>query len=173
MDPSFSRHYQWLPAEFQILEDGKVKILSYITGLHPKFNSLYGDIEQIFERMVPIFESTIGNIMKPFPMKTDKRNPRYEGVDWNQLIVPKITRFEPPMPQEKMRFRLKGRRLQVIVKVASIELTPASPQYPGGVWHVEGMKNESIVATGIYYYSQENITKLFNLLRSIIFVQSC
>lgn len=38
-------------------------------------------------------------------------------------------------------------------------LTPDKPTYPGGAWHVEGMANESIVATGIYYYAQENITE--------------
>ena len=32
----------------------------------------------------------------------------------------------------------KRRQLQVIVKLANIELTPEKPEYPGGVWHVEG-----------------------------------
>jgi hypothetical protein len=53
-------------------------------------------------------------------------------------------------------FRDKG--LQVIVKLASIELTPENPQYPGGSWHVEGMKNEHIVATSIYYFDVDNTT---------------
>lgn len=48
--------------------------------------------------------------------------------------------------------------LQVIVKLASIELTPDNPRYPGGNWHLEGMKNEHIVATSIYYYDVENVT---------------
>ncbi|KAI8346691.1 hypothetical protein B0O80DRAFT_467493 [Mortierella sp. GBAus27b] len=49
--------------------------------------------------------------------------------------------------------------LQVIVKLADIELTPENPRYPGGSWHVEGMANENIVASGIYYYHTENITE--------------
>ncbi|ETW06491.1 hypothetical protein H310_02734 [Aphanomyces invadans] len=53
---------------------------------------------------------------------------------------------------------LKGKNLQVIVKVASIELTPDKPRYPGGSWHVEGMTHESIAATGILYYDCDNIT---------------
>lgn len=48
--------------------------------------------------------------------------------------------------------------LQVIVKLASIELNPDDPSYPGGSWHLEGMLNEHIVATSIYYYDVENIT---------------
>ncbi|NEE29990.1 DUF4246 domain-containing protein, partial [Streptomyces sp. SID7982] len=52
-----------------------------------------------------------------------------------------------------------GRRLQVIVKLATIHLTPDKPEYAGGSWHVEGMLNERIVSTGIYYWDSENITE--------------
>ena len=64
------------------------------------------------------------------------------------------------------------------MKLANIELTPESPSYPGGAWHVEGMRNEGIllscsssssscffdakediVSSGIYYYESENITE--------------
>lgn len=65
---------------------------------------------------------------------------------------PGVLAFPEPMD-------LKGRKLQVIVKLANILLTPEKPVYEGGSWHVEGMKNESIVSTGIYYYDQENITQ--------------
>jgi hypothetical protein len=54
-------------------------------------------------------------------------------------------------------FRKQG--LQVIVKLASIELTPEKPAYQGGSWHLEGMVNEHIVATAIYYYDVENVTE--------------
>ncbi|KAL1410416.1 hypothetical protein Q8F55_004427 [Vanrija albida] len=49
-------------------------------------------------------------------------------------------------------------RLQVIVKLANIHLTPEKPQYDGGSWHIEGAFNERICATGLYYYDNENIT---------------
>ena len=54
--------------------------------------------------------------------------------------------------------RLFGQTWQVIVKLASIELTPEKPKYDGGSWHLEGMLNEHIVATAIYYYDVDNIT---------------
>ena len=54
---------------------------------------------------------------------------------------------------------LKGSRLQVIVKLANIILTPEKPEYNGGDWHIEGMKNEHIVASGIHYWHSENITE--------------
>lgn len=45
---------------------------------------------------------------------------------------------------------LQGSKLQVIVKLANIVLTPENPEYAGGSWHVEGMLNERIVSTFIY-----------------------
>jgi hypothetical protein len=54
-------------------------------------------------------------------------------------------------------YRSKG--LQVIVKLSSIELTPDNPEYEGGSWHIEGMLNEHIVATSIYYYDVQNTTE--------------
>ncbi|QPP10768.1 DUF4246 domain-containing protein [Streptomyces bathyalis] len=65
----------------------------------------------------------------------------------------------PELPDESARVDLRGRRLQVIVKLATIHLTPDKPEYPGGSWHVEGMMNERIVSTCIYYWDSENITE--------------
>jgi hypothetical protein len=53
-------------------------------------------------------------------------------------------------------FRADG--LQVLVKIASIELTPEKPVFPRGNWHLEGMLDEHIVATAIYYYDVSNVT---------------
>lgn len=49
-------------------------------------------------------------------------------------------------------------RIQVIVKLANIHLTPESPSYDGGSWHTEGQLNEHIVATALFYYDADNIT---------------
>ncbi|NUR03340.1 MAG: DUF4246 domain-containing protein [Streptomyces sp.] len=83
--------------------------------------------------------------------------------DWwenRQPAIPDAPAFTPPeSPGESARVDLRGRRLQVIVKLAAIHLTPDKPEYPGGSWHVEGMMNERIVSTGIYYWDSENITE--------------
>lgn len=34
---------------------------------------------------------------------------------------------------------LRGRKLRIITKIATIELTPENPKYRGGTWHVEGL----------------------------------
>ncbi|MFF5973135.1 DUF4246 domain-containing protein [Streptomyces sp. NPDC012769] len=83
--------------------------------------------------------------------------------DWwdnRRPVLPDAPDFTPPeVPEESARCDLRGRRLQVIVKLATLHLTPEKPEYAGGSWHVEGMVNERIVSTGIYYWDSENITE--------------
>lgn len=55
------------------------------------------------------------------------------------------------------KFRESG--LQIIVKIVSIELTPETPEFKAGSWHVEGQMNERICATALYYLDSENITE--------------
>ncbi|TBU59755.1 hypothetical protein BD310DRAFT_924125 [Dichomitus squalens] len=76
--------------------------------------------------------------------------------------IPEPDPFTPPSAadeENRITISLRGRTVQVIVKLANIILTPENPKYPGGSWHVEGMANESIVATGLYYYACENLTE--------------
>ncbi|KAJ5890187.1 hypothetical protein N7504_010997 [Penicillium tannophilum] len=58
-----------------------------------------------------------------------------------------------------LREQFKDQNLQVIVKLANIELTPEKPDYEGGTWHIEGQLNERICASAIYYYDSANITE--------------
>ncbi|KAJ3093738.1 hypothetical protein HK100_006430, partial [Physocladia obscura] len=68
--------------------------------------------------------------------------------------------FAPPSTRvaNLPRVILNGRIIKVIIKMASIHLTPEKPKYEGGGWHLEGMENEAIAATAIVYYSTFNIT---------------
>ncbi|KAF2867072.1 hypothetical protein BDV95DRAFT_610955 [Massariosphaeria phaeospora] len=91
----------------------------------------------------------------------------YSYADWTKgqvdnAVVKSSSRYtreykEPPQVDLAETWREKG--LQVIVKLASIELTPEKPEYAGGSWHVEGMLNEHIVATSIHYYDVSNTTE--------------
>ncbi|PVZ96672.1 hypothetical protein BB558_007407 [Smittium angustum] len=86
--------------------------------------------------------------------------------DEKLVVIPEDYKFDPEsVPKNNITVDLKGSRLQVIVKLANIILTPEKPTYKGGVWHVEGMLNEEIVATGIHYYDQENITDSYLAFR--------
>ncbi|MFD3665227.1 DUF4246 domain-containing protein [Streptomyces sp. NPDC058659] len=92
--------------------------------------------------------------------------------DWwenRRPVVPDAPAFTPPeLPDESARVDLRGRGLQVIVKLATIHLTPDKPEYTGGSWHVEGMLNERIVSTGIYYWDSENITESRLSFRAVL-----
>ena len=46
--------------------------------------------------------------------------------------------YDGGLDHVKRTISLKGKTLQVIVKLANIVLTPEKPEYSGGTWHVEG-----------------------------------
>jgi hypothetical protein len=176
-----SNTYQWLPTEFNVSEDGQVKIESYINNLHPIENKeLYRLIEQIFQRFIPLFNRVLTDLIdqqnKPnrinvdpykwyadSPSDDDDEDPNENRT----LTIPDVGEFHMVSPNNSM-IDLRGRKLQVIVKLANIVLTPDNPIYSGGVWHVEGMENEHIVASGIYYYSNSNITQSNLQFRTVI-----
>ncbi|KAE8138849.1 hypothetical protein BDV38DRAFT_291879 [Aspergillus pseudotamarii] len=96
------------------------------------------------------------------------------------IILPEPGEFRPHEETEYKKVDLRkefpGQRLQIIVKLANIELTPENPEYEDSSWHVEGQlvsainrffpsridpvasRNELIVALAIYYHDSENIT---------------
>jgi hypothetical protein len=79
------------------------------------------------------------------------RKPRMESVPFNDVSY-------APQPGKRLADRYRDSGLQIIVKMASIELTPEKPEFPTGGWHIEGQMNEHICATALYYLDSENIT---------------
>ncbi|SGZ34196.1 BQ5605_C078g12958 [Microbotryum silenes-dioicae] len=172
-----SSQYQWLPSNFTLDENGGVSIDGYINNLHPDDHAdLYDTIAVIFSQFVPS-DQTLSELIEPRPraipvidlhwydsseFDEDKWMENY-GSDFEEAIIQdaldearerwemsrEITLPAPqgvfhPAPEDAIRrkienptFTIKGRTVQVIVKLANI--------------------NESIVATGIYYYDQVNI----------------
>ncbi|CAE6506779.1 unnamed protein product [Rhizoctonia solani] len=96
---------------------------------------------------------------------TDDQNFEEDHQEWANgriFITPRIPEGGysiGSLEKRPIKYKLAGRIIQVIVKLANIHLTPENPEYSGGSWHVEGMKNEAIAASGIYYYDEENITE--------------
>jgi len=86
--------------------------------------------------------------------KQGKTGNAVQGSRWEHHDLPDHQFYDVKLQQE---FREQG--LQIIVKLASIELTPEKAEYEGGNWHLEGMLNEHIVATAIYYYDVQNVTE--------------
>ncbi|KAJ2009775.1 hypothetical protein GGI04_000187 [Coemansia thaxteri] len=169
----------WLPAEFQVDHDGVTTIESYINNLHPlKHAALYCIIESIFSKFMSLLEQAVTDLVHPRGKRVvpdpsnwyssaipepedsyaDDFDQRYEEWEENRVFVePQPEPFViPDRPAEP--YNLRGRRLQAFVKMSNTELTPAKPTYDGTDWAVNGMANERIIATGIYFYDVENIS---------------
>ncbi|CAE6521604.1 unnamed protein product [Rhizoctonia solani] len=177
-DYYISQRFQWLPTDFEISEDGaSAKSQSYINNLHPiEHKDLYGAIEGLIAAYIPLFERVLTDSIpenEVDPERTDNQYSSYcsNGDECNHCDRRcEGRRFIPPdiwdegyeagsLEERQIKYTLGGRTIQVIVKLANIHLTPEKPKYGGGSWHVEGMKNEAIAASGIYYYDEENITE--------------
>ncbi|OAJ37376.1 hypothetical protein BDEG_21407 [Batrachochytrium dendrobatidis JEL423] len=173
-DSKFISHkFQWLPSEFCVEQDGSVTINSYINNLNPIWHrDMYKCIAKIFKCFVPMFESLI-KTMDPMFKYIDLRNgingyeppsqSDHDDMESDTRVIRPV--YVPTLPEHfESKYEsakpvsLRGRNLQVIVKLTNIQLTPSKPKYDEGNWHIEGPINESIVATGLYYYDVENIT---------------
>ena len=169
----FSQNFQWLPTDADVDYDGGVTFGSYVNNVHPvKHRGLMEVLPDIMSRMIPLWENVLGDLLRPRPLRIapdpyawypDEPILHEDWEAWEKWrenrspVIPDAPPYEPPA-ERPQRFNLRGRRLQVIVKLANIHLTPEQPEYPGGSWHVEGMLNERIVSTGIYYWDGQNIT---------------
>ncbi|OAJ42409.1 hypothetical protein BDEG_25860 [Batrachochytrium dendrobatidis JEL423] len=173
-NPKFiSRKFQCLPSEFRVEQDGSVTINSYINNLNPIWHrDMYKCIAKIFKCFVPMFESLFRTMDPVFkyidirngtdgyepPSQSDRGGMESDTKVIRPVYVPTLPEHFEPSYESAKPVSLRGRNLQVIVKLTNIQLTPSKPKYDEGNWHNEGPINESIVATGLYYYDVENIT---------------
>ncbi|KAH8918135.1 hypothetical protein BT69DRAFT_1338462 [Atractiella rhizophila] len=165
------------------------RIASYINNLHPKQHAdMYACIALTFPLFIPLFERVLSDLKEGMKRRIkvmsyttiwnteDGTKPTFDSnMEYEQFwqieqkaieeseVIPSDVPAEYP-PHGVHRFKqpfvsLKGKTLKVIVKIASIHLTPENPTYEGGKWHVEGMRNERIVATGIWYVEEENVSE--------------
>jgi hypothetical protein len=61
LPPSYwSNMYQWLPANVAFLENGSVKLTSYINNLHPnKYPEIYHTIEKLIQTVLPAWDQCL------------------------------------------------------------------------------------------------------------------
>lgn len=191
-----SARFAWLPTDFLVGASG-VKALGYINNIPASDAALVSAVESIVGAFVPLFERVLTDLLPEnrIPLRvpdeyereeTDKpKRENYETLeaydaaydDWYEngrpIVFPVPGEYAGTLQHRSKEFSLRGRKIQVIVKLANIILvrpergcacsytdayspqTPETPNYPGGSWHVEGMSNEKIVASGIYYYDEE------------------
>ncbi|CAJ1967654.1 unnamed protein product [Cylindrotheca closterium] len=138
-----SAKYQWLPTYFDVAEDGSCIIRDYINNLVPRSDheELYGSLAQLFSQALPLIESVYGYCRV---VKEDHIRDEDDDLDYNP---------KPAGPIEERPVSLRGQQLQVVTKIVDYELGPG--QTYEGVWHVEGMSHEEIVATAIYFIDRD------------------
>lgn len=164
----YSRKFQWLPCDVELTPDNRCRIASYINNLHPrKHRDLYKAIEDILAKTIPLWDTTLTNAQadysrisyhevefyehpdpEPQPANDEEENSdefwdRHAAwVNSTPIKKPEPGEFEPPeirlYDKVDLRQQFAENGLQVIVKLANIELTPEKPEYEGGSWHIEG-----------------------------------
>ena len=154
--------------------DSECRITSYINNLAPfKHRALYSVIERVIARAIPLWDQSLTAVhgyrrdripykeVEYLPRDTPEPEPKDEEEadsdefinrqsEWSHSRPIKLPEpeggFHPPEPHKSVRlgeeFRDEG--LQIIVKLANIELGPEKPEYGGGSWHIEGQLVSSV-----------------------------
>eukprot|EP00980_Cylindrotheca_fusiformis_P013396 scaffold3411_cov82-Cylindrotheca_fusiformis.AAC.2 len=147
-----SAKYQWLPTYFDIGEDGNCTICDYINNIVPRamHEDLYLSLGQLFSQALPLIESVYSycRVVKEHHLRSDE-----DEVDFDDSPVDEI---------EEVPVSLRGKQVQVVTKIVDYELSPG--QTYEGVWHVEGMSHEEIVATAIYFIDRDEEIEGGNIL---------
>jgi hypothetical protein len=151
--------YQWMPCDIKIEDDGQARILSYINSLDPmKHLDMYNVLEGIFKAFVPMFERVLACLeipVGPLPVLHGVYDGRCNGFRAaDHLPIP--AQLNVDIFEELSPFSLRGKVVQVLVRLHEFRLTPENPLFLDS-WHIDGSDAEQIVACGIYHYECDNI----------------
>ncbi|KAL4800838.1 hypothetical protein BDV19DRAFT_396310 [Aspergillus venezuelensis] len=175
--PEFNIKFQWLSCEVELVDNGDCQKQSYINNAHPvKHKALYQAVEKALARTIPLWEASLADRTEPrisltqveFEEGWEEKPDRPEEVDGSKyedemeqfyknrrVKVPDAGELHVRVPDNEVDFKehLPGRNLQVIVKLANIELTPEKPRYEGGSWHIEGqlMSPKNITSSSLSF----------------------
>ena len=115
--------YQWLPAEVEVDAEGHARFVSPINNYSqdPKL------LEPMLNEALPLLREAYEYVLnfRPWHAISDEREPEVHSPRAATLV---------------------NRRLQIITKIVEYDLTDCDFE---GVWHVEGMSHEHIVATAV------------------------
>ncbi|KAG6841735.1 hypothetical protein C0991_007621 [Blastosporella zonata] len=186
---SLSKHAAFLPTIASISPSGAASLTSYINNLHPRTHAaLYESLAELLTHFVPLFEHVLTDLHRNNPLhQRIPAGPRYTVWDdpeepvhsddeegWAKyesdvrhwvmhrpIELPDVPLggYKGGMEMRRERVNLKGREVGVVLGVEEVRLEPGGEGFSGEKWHVEGMRNERIVACGIYFVNVENITQ--------------
>ncbi|CAC9891289.1 unnamed protein product [Aureobasidium pullulans] len=185
----WSLNHQRLPCEAEFTGDTgtEVRVTSYINGIHPGFETLYGAIEKLISHSIkpwndvlikdqrrgrtPARHDRLVHPVHPEPSDAYSYQQWKTGLVSEEICKENLTRsncqykcpdLDPSFNHEfynvnlQDTFRNKG--LQIIVKIVNVKLTPENPDFRGTHWHIEGSKNDHIVANSLYVFDSTNAT---------------
>jgi hypothetical protein len=102
-------------------------------------NNCYDSAEQPVEHDEEEDEQRSKANLPPLtPNVDDETMARAKWAKFREAKLPDPLPYVPVdyTPKQSLREKFKESGLQVIVKMASIELTPEKPEFPAGGWHV-------------------------------------
>lgn len=160
---TYSRKFQWLPCDVDFTKEGGCRIVSYINNAHPvEHSKLYKVVEEIITQAIPLWNQSLAFRLygkkridfqrveyddeygdMPDQESNEEDRQYWDRVEeWSKsrpIIQPEPDYFQPPVSNLlDLRELFAKEGLQVIVKLANIELTTEKPEYAGGSWHIEG-----------------------------------
>lgn len=106
-----SGRFAWLPTDFLVGSTG-AKALGYINNIHPSHVKLVQTVESLVGAFVPLFERVLTDIM---PGNALPLRHRLDNDDESEDAAVRVQR-------RAHRYSLRGREIQVIVKLANIIL---------------------------------------------------
>ena len=132
MFPRLLDRYWIDPDDSPIIEDSGIPEVPAIDNTTPQLSAAIGNEEIQGEIYAPVMSDEDDESWDE--ERAEEEWYRYEE---RKILSPEfyvIPPFQPPAPVDPVD--LKGSRLQVIVKMANIILTPDKPEYNGGTWHI-------------------------------------
>ncbi|KAJ2538959.1 hypothetical protein EV175_006399, partial [Coemansia sp. RSA 1933] len=182
-DNTVDYDFSWLPTDIQVNANGSVNILSYINNLHPvKHSAFYDTLSKVFAKTIPLVEQVLTDLVHPASLRVLLVNqecvvftvPHPADDTWSEIdsdadddevwdaFREGITYTEPvPAPFVKpdrplTPYSLRGEKLQVVVEMQNIQLTPDEPKADSSEWINSGIPTDKIVALSIWCYDVDN-----------------
>lgn len=90
-----SERFQWLPSEFQVQNDGTVRLVSpYINNIHPENHGVLVDvIQRVLENAVPMFEWVLSDLgrERQLPTRLDLKGEKFPQCIWPDAVSHTLT----------------------------------------------------------------------------------
>ena len=140
--PFEGSRFAWLPTEVDVDAHGGVRFASYLNNLDTSVDP--APLAELLQVALPLLESVYG-----YAQAFDAWDHREDDCEADLPEPDALS--DPPVPVAPVS--LRGRRLQVVPKLVQYELDGETSF--DGVWHVEGMSHEHIVATALFILDRD------------------